>query len=69
MKKKIGEKIRILRLGKGYTQIYLAETLNISESTYRSIEAGKTTLDVELLFQIAQELDVRMSDVLAEGDY
>lgn len=58
MKNKIGSKLRILRLEKGYTQIVLAESLKISESTYRSIETGKTTLDINLLYNITRELEV-----------
>lgn len=65
MKKKIGSKIRLLRLEKGYTQITMAESVKISESTYRSIEAGKTTLDIDLLYEITEELEVDFFDFIA----
>lgn len=64
MKKKIGQKIRLLRLEKGYTQLNVAESVNVRESTYRSIEAGRTNLDIELLGQILETLETDLNDFM-----
>jgi len=64
MKKKVGENLRLLRLRKGYTQLNLAESVYISESTYKKIESGNGKLDIELLDQILKILEVDFYDFL-----
>ncbi len=66
MKKEIGRRIRLLRLEKGYTQINVAESVSICESTYRSIEAGKASLDISLLDNILRELNEDFYNFIAE---
>lgn len=68
MKELIGEKIRIQRLTKGYSQEYMANELDLSVSAYSNIERGVTDLTVKRLFEIAEVLDVNALALLAESD-
>ncbi|PIF33327.1 helix-turn-helix protein [Flavobacterium sp. 9] len=56
----IGEKIRKIRIIKGYSQEYIADLLEISQSAYSDIERGKTKINLERLREVALifELDV-----------
>lgn len=58
--KMIGEKIRKIRIIKGYSQEYMADLLEISQSAYSDIERGKTKINLERLRKVALilELDV-----------
>ncbi len=61
---KIGPAIRSIRESKGYSQEYMAEMLNISQSTYACLESGKTAMRVDRLFQILQILQVDFHSLL-----
>jgi transcriptional regulator with XRE-family HTH domain len=41
-------KIKLLRLEKNFTQDYLAEQLNISQSYYAKIENGKKEISIKM---------------------
>ncbi|MFH7014705.1 helix-turn-helix domain-containing protein [Flavobacterium sp. FlaQc-47] len=58
--KMIGEKIRKIRIIKGYSQEYIADLLEISQSAYSDIERGKTKINLERLRKVALifELDI-----------
>jgi len=60
----IGQQIRALREAKGYSQEYMADMLNISQSAYACLESGKTSLRVERLFQILELLDTDIASLL-----
>jgi transcriptional regulator with XRE-family HTH domain len=62
--KKIGERIRQLRLVKGYNQDNVAEELNMSAGNYGKIERGEVALTVDKLQRICQILQVSISDIL-----
>lgn len=64
--KKSGERIRQLCKQKKYTQIELAEKLNIDRSVLSRIEIGKYTCSVELLAQMSSLFDVSL-DYLVLG--
>lgn len=49
---KVHEKIRQLRLEKGYSQEVMAEELQISTTAYGDVERGKTELSLSRLEQI-----------------
>ena len=53
---KIHEKIRTLRLEKGYSQEAMAEELHISTTAYGDMERGKTELTISRLEQVLQIL-------------
>src|SRR6476620_1437842 len=60
----IGQQIRTLREAKGYSQEYMADMLNISQSAYACLESGKTSLRVERLFQILELLDTDIASLI-----
>lgn len=66
MKKHIGEKLRLLRAEKGLTQINIAESVFVSESTYRRIESGEGCLDIELLQKIVYIFDIELHSFFLE---
>lgn len=54
----IGEKIRIQRVTKRYSQEYMAFCLEISQAAYSKIESGETTLTLPRVYEIAEILEV-----------
>lgn len=73
MNKKIGDKLRKLRMSKSFTQEHLADILNISQPAYARMENGVTfTWPIHLekiceVFQISPE-DFLMSDEVIIGN-
>ena len=53
--------IKDARERKGVSQRDMAKYLDISQPSYNSIESGKTSLKVEVLFQIATFLNIDLS--------
>lgn len=60
----IGFKIKKLRELKNYTQEYMAEKLNISQSSYARFEKEDSDITVSKLTQIADVLEVNLNDLL-----
>lgn len=60
----IGEKIRQIRLSKGYSQENLADLLSISTTAYGDIERNKTELTISRATEIAKVLNVGIVDLL-----
>ncbi len=56
--KEIIEKIRNIRLSKGYTQEYIAEKLGIDAVNYGRIERGQAKLTLDRFVKICEILDV-----------
>ena len=61
-----GNVLRKYREGRGFTQEEFAEICEISRAYYGRVERGEHSLTVEKCYQIAQALNVRMSDLFAE---
>lgn len=63
--KKLGLKIAYYRKLKGYSQLQLAEKLDISRTHLSNIEAPniKTSVSLDLLFSIAEVLEVNVKDL------
>lgn len=59
-----GEKIRQIRLAKGYSQENLADMLGISTTAYGDIERNKTELTVLRASKIAKTLNISILDLL-----
>lgn len=55
---KLNEKIKIIRLSKNYTQIYMAEELGIDAANYSRLEKGLVKISTERLARIAEILSV-----------
>ena len=56
--------IRAIRESRGYTQEYMAEMLDICQSTYANLESGKTTLSVNRFLRIAEILETDFVDLV-----
>ena len=59
----IGEKIRTLRINKGIKQKELAKALYVSVQAVSKWENGKSAPDIRLLPEIANILNVSISDL------
>jgi transcriptional regulator with XRE-family HTH domain len=56
--KDVGEKIRLQRLTKKYSQEYMAFMLNISQAAYSKIERDETELTIQRIFDIGEILEI-----------
>jgi transcriptional regulator with XRE-family HTH domain len=54
---KLGDKIRIVREKRGYSQVQLAEKMDINRSTISKIENGKFGITVDYLVRFSIFLD------------
>ena len=64
--KEILERIRIIRVTKGFSQEYMSAVMGITNQSYSSIETGKTVLKVVDFMAICTILGVKMVDILKE---
>ena len=60
----LGASIRAARLKKGYTQEQLAELVEVTPTHEKHIESGHRLPSVEVLFAIAQALDMSLDNVI-----
>jgi transcriptional regulator with XRE-family HTH domain len=61
---KIGNKLKGIRVEKGYTTVTMADKLGISDPTYRKYETDKSFPDIMMLDKIAKALDKNFTDFL-----
>ncbi len=61
---KIINKIKDIRLSKGYSHEYMAFELGISQVAYSKIEKLETKLSVERLYKISEILEVKVGEIL-----
>lgn len=54
----VGEKIRLQRLTKKYSQEYMAFMLEISQAAYSKIERDETELTLKRIYEIAEILEI-----------
>lgn len=66
-KLKLGGKIRVLRKAEGWTQVQLAERLNVSASYVNLLEHNQRPLTAEMLLRVARLFRVEL-DAFAEDD-
>jgi transcriptional regulator with XRE-family HTH domain len=64
--KKIGYRIKKIRIGKEYTLANMAEELEMTPSAYRKIEQGITNPPTTRLIEIAKVLEVNVADFFNE---
>ncbi|MCI8810273.1 MAG: helix-turn-helix transcriptional regulator [Oscillibacter sp.] len=64
--KESGERIRQLRIQKGFTQEKIAHMLNIDQSNYGRIETGKRGCPVDIFIQLSDLFGVSL-DYLIKG--
>jgi len=61
---KIGKNIKQCRESRNFTQQYMAEKLGISQKTYSRIESDETSVTIELLANIADTLNLKITDII-----
>lgn len=61
--KNLGKRIRELRLGKRWSQMYLAAEAGLDKSYIGSIERGEVNPSIKLVTRIAEALGVDISDL------
>ena len=59
-----GERIRELRVTKGYTRDYLANKISLSTKFLYEIETGKKGFTAEVLYRLSDALDVKCDYIL-----
>ena len=62
----LNENIRTIRKNKGFTQEELAIRLHVTRQTVSKWEKGKSVPDADLLSDMAEVLDVTVSELLGE---
>jgi transcriptional regulator with XRE-family HTH domain len=65
----IGNKLKSLRIEKGFQPLDMAEKLNISETTYRRYERNESSPDIKMLEKIANLYDISINDIIKEDKY
>ncbi|MBX3101666.1 MAG: helix-turn-helix transcriptional regulator [Bacteroidetes bacterium] len=61
----IGNKIRMVRELRGYSQEYMADRMGISQTSYSRLESEATDLTLSRLDQVANVLEINPMDLLA----
>lgn len=64
IKKKFGEKVKLLRFEKGWSQEKLALTANLDRTYIPSIEKGERNVSITVIEKIANALDVEIIELL-----
>ena len=63
-----GQKLRLLREYRNYSQEYIAEKLGITQNAYSRIENNQTRLTAERLEKLAAILKISMIELLSEKE-
>jgi transcriptional regulator with XRE-family HTH domain len=63
-----GQKLRLLREYRNYSQEYIAEKLGIAQNAYSRIENNQTRLTADRLEKLARILDVPPMELLSEKE-
>ena len=58
-----GNKIRALRMLRGFSQEYMADKLEITQTTYSRIETNQQKLTAEMLEKLSSILGVSVTDI------
>jgi len=65
----IGEKIRIQRLTKGYSQEYMSYALDISQAAYSKLERDETEMSIRRIYEIAEVLEMSPFELMPKPKY
>lgn len=66
--KKIGKRIKIIRIERGVTQTALAKELGISQTNMSNIECGRVSVTVQNLLKLHDILRCQMADFFKDID-
>lgn len=75
--KKVGERIRLIRMSKDIPQAIVAESIGVSQSLLSNIESGRCNVTLDNLIKLHETLECPMRDFFVdidgpaqrEGDY
>lgn len=67
--KGIGEKIRIQRLTKNFSQEYMAFMLDISQPAYSKLERDETEISIIRVYAIAEILEINAFELMPKPKY
>jgi len=56
--------IRTRRKKQGYSQLYVAAKLNVSQNAYSKVELGQTKITLDTLLALAEILNLQVLDLL-----
>ena len=62
----LGDNIRTLRTGKGWTQVYLADRLQITAPFLAQIDSGKRCMSLELIESVAELFEIPVASLFIE---
>ena len=62
----LGDNIRTLRVSKGWTQVYLADRLQITAPFLAQIESGKRGTSLELVESVAEVFEIPIASLFLE---
>ena len=62
----LGDNIRSLRVGKGWTQVYMADRLQITAPFLAQIESGKRGMSLELVESVAELFEIPIASLFLE---
>jgi len=65
----VGEKIRIQRLTRNYTQEYMAWELDISQAAYSKLERDETELTLRRIYEIAEILEISPFELMPKPKF
>ena len=60
----IRERIKRIRLERGYSQDYMADMLDISQNAYHKLERGHTRINLQKFIDIAKILEVETTELI-----
>lgn len=66
--KKVGERIKLLRLSKNIPQAVAAENIGVSQSLLSNIESGRCNITLDNLIKLHEALDCPMRDFFVDID-
>lgn len=66
--KKIGRRIKIIRIERGITQTSLAKELGISQTNMSNIECGRVSVTVQNLLKLRELLHCTMAEFFKDID-
>jgi transcriptional regulator with XRE-family HTH domain len=69
MTEPIGEKIRLERLAKRYSQEYMAWSLDISQAAYSKVERDETEITMKRIYEIAEILEISPFRLMPKPKY
>jgi transcriptional regulator with XRE-family HTH domain len=63
---KIGNKLKSLRVNKGYTPEFVADKIGVALITYRRYERNQSVPDLHMLEKIANTYEISIADLLVD---